>query len=305
MKRMSLASLEERCQKPDHRRIGNWMARRLVRPAALRVTWVVSPWRVSATAATLAAWACGAAAAAALALGSVAGWALGAALLQTWYLLDHVDGQLARLRGTASLDGVQLDYLMHHTINLLIPLGAGTGLFVATGNPIWAIGGVAWATSLMLLSAHHDARYKAFTQRLKRLRGTLEVQGGGGARPEAQPPIPEGLLRRVAWVARKSTELHVVMNGVTCVALAGIVVDGAFLPAAQVFAAFAVPLALLTAIWTIARSQLRQAAEEEFSAWYRVPAGKSLVFRGGWWSVEDVKTENPGISDNGSERHSS
>ena len=57
-------------------------------------------------------------------LGLACGWIVAAGLLQLWYLLDHVDGQLARLRGTASLDGVQLDFLMHHTVNLLVPLGA-------------------------------------------------------------------------------------------------------------------------------------------------------------------------------------
>ncbi len=305
MKRMSLVSLEQRCQKPDHRRIGNWMARRLVRPAALRVTWVVSPWGVSAGMATLAAWACGAAAAGALAMGSVAGWALGAALLQAWYLLDHVDGQLARLRGTASLDGVELDYLMHHTINLLVPLGAGAGLVAATGNPIWAFGGAIWAMSLVLLSARHDARYKAFVQRLKRVRGKLEVHGGGGGRPEPQPPIPSGWLRRAAWLARKSTEMHVVMNAVTCVALAGIIAEGTFLPAALAYVGAAVPLAFFTALGTIARSQASEAAEAEFSAWYCVPPGKSLVFRSGWWMVEDSNPEKPANSGNCSDQQSS
>lgn len=305
MKRMSLASLEQRCQKPDHRRIGNWMARRLVRPAALRVTWVVSPWGVSADVATLAAWACGVAAAGALATGNVAGWALGVALLQTWYLLDHVDGQLARLRGTASLDGVELDYLMHHTLNLLVPLGAGAGMFLATGQSIWAVAGVIWATSLMLLSVHHDARYKAFIQRLKRIDGLLEVHGGGGGRPEAQPPMPRGILRRAAWLARKSTEMHVVMNALACVALAGIAFDGVFLPIAEAYVAAAVVLAFLTAIWTIARSHARQTAEAEFSAWYRVPRGKRLVFRGGWWMVEDDKPDKSGVSGDFSEAHSS
>ncbi|MDD4270393.1 MAG: hypothetical protein PHO07_16820 [Pirellulales bacterium] len=298
MKRMPLVDLEQRCQKPDHRRIGNWMARRLVRPAALRVTWLVSPWGVSAGAATLAAWACGAAAAGALAAGSVAGWACGAALLQAWYLLDHVDGQLARLRGTASLDGVELDYLMHHTINLLVPLGAGAGLAAAGGNSIWAFAGAVWAISLVLLSARHDARYKAFVQRLKRVRGRLEVRGGGGGRPEPQPPMPDDWLRRAAWLARKSTEMHVVMNAVTGVALLGIVAESVFLPAARACVGTAVPLAFFTALWTIARSQARQAAEAEFAAWYRVPRGKNLVFRDGWWLVEEDNSEKPARSGN-------
>ena len=38
----------------------------------------------------------------------------GVVLAHLAFWLDHVDGQVARWRGTASLDGVYLDYLMHH-----------------------------------------------------------------------------------------------------------------------------------------------------------------------------------------------
>lgn len=287
MKRMPLAELERRCQKPDHRRIGNWMARRVIRPAALRITWVVAPWGVSANSATLAAWACGIAASAAFATGSIAGWVLGALLLQIWYLLDHVDGQLARFHGTASLDGVQLDYLMHHTVNILVPLGIGWGLFSASHQAVWMLAGVAWAVALLLLSAHHDARYKAFNQRLKRLHGELRVQGGGGGRPQTQPNVPRGMLRRLAWVARKSSEMHVIMNLLTLVATIVLAARDAALIAPRVYVAVAVPLALLTAVWTVASSNSQQAAEEEFAAWYRVPPNHNLTFRKGWWFCED------------------
>ena len=290
MKRMSLAELEQRCQKPDHRRIGNWMARRLIRPAALRITWVVAPWGVSANAATWTAWGFGVAAAGTFAAGHITGWALGALLLQIWYLLDHVDGQLARYHGTASLDGVQLDYLMHHTVNVLVALGVGWGLFSNSGNAIWMLCGVAWAMALLLLSVHHDARYKAFNQRLKRLHGIIHVHGGGGGRPRSQPPIPQGWLRRVAWVARKSSEMHVIMNVLTFVAFVSLAIGDTALRLSQSYVAVATCLALCTAVWTIARSQAKQSAEEEFAAWYQVPPGRSLVFRDGWWICEEIRS---------------
>lgn len=290
MKRMSLAQLERRCQKPDHRRIGNWMARRLIRPAALRITWVVASWGVSANAATLAAWGFGVAAAAAFASGQLAGWGLGAALLQIWYLLDHVDGQLARFHGTASLDGVQLDYLMHHTVNVLVGLGTGWGLFVATGHAIWMLCGVAWAMALLLISVHHDARYKAFNQRLKRLHGTLHVHGGAGGRPQAQPAFPRSWTHRVAWIVRKSSEMHVIMNGLTLLALGMLVAGDTTLLLARSCIGVAACLAMATALWTIARSQARQSAEAEFAAWYQVPPEQVLLFREGWWCVENEQT---------------
>ena len=312
MKRPSINELRRRCQKPDHRRLGNWMARHVSRPAALRITWVVAPWGVSANTATLAAWGCGVAAAAALAWGSVWGWILGAAMLQLWYLLDHVDGQLARLHGTASLDGVQLDYLMHHTVNLLVPLGIGCGLFVQTAEPLWPAGGLLWGISLLHLTLHHDARYKAFVQRLKRVRGRLHVGGSHGLHgrdarstvaratvadatvaevtrgmhPQPQPPMPRRPLRLLAWTARKACEMHVTMNLLAPTALAQLFAGDAQLVTARIYLAVMAPTAAAVAFWTILRSQHNATAEREFAAWYHVPPDCELIFSDGWWIVE-------------------
>ncbi len=269
MNRFSLDELERRCQKPDHRRVGNWMARHVSRPAALRITRVVAPSGISANAVTLAAWGCGVAAACALAWGTIGGWVAAAVLLQTWYLLDHVDGQLARLRGAASLDGVQLDYLMHHTINLLVTLGMGAGLFVRTTEPLWAVAGLVCGVSLLLITLQHDARYKAFIQRLKRLDGRLEVVGGGGGRPEPQPPIPRRPVRLAAWIARKACEMHVVTNVTSVLALVQLAVGDTRLLIAAAYLAAIAPVAAAVAGWTLFHSQHVGAAEREFAAWYQ------------------------------------
>lgn len=294
MDRLSFAELERRCQKPDHRRVGNWMARRIARPAALRITRLAAPLGVTAHAATLGAWGVGLGAAAALAWGTPAGWLLGAAMLQLWYLLDHVDGQLARLRGTASLDGVQLDYLMHHTLNLLVPVGAGWGLFAARAEPLWAAAGLAWGAATLTITLQHDARYKAFVQRLKRLRGRLEVVGGGGARPTPQPPLPRNPLRLAARLARKACEMHVVMNLVTAIAVVQLLSGDRRLLLASLYLAAMVALSAGVAAWDIARSQRRQAAEQEFAAWYRVPAGEQMIFRDGWWFTQSTQNTQYG-----------
>lgn len=295
MRRIPLIELEDRCQKPNHREVGNWMARRISRPMALRITWIVAPWGISANLATLSAWASGVGAAAALGWGTSAGWLLGAVLLQLWYLLDHVDGQLARLHGTASLDGVQLDYLMHHTINLLVPLGIGFGLFARTAEPLWLIGGLAWGTSLLMITLQHDARYKAFVRRLKRLRGELRVCGGGGGRPLPQPAIPRSPIRFLAWAARKLCETHVTMNLIFVLAVMQLLAADGGLFSARTYLLVMVPLAGSVAVWTIVRSQSDQSAEKEFAAWYRVPPEFELVFLDGWWVVQpSVKAGQPG-----------
>jgi len=293
MQRIRLAELQRRCQKPDHRRLGNWFARRVSRPVALRITYVVAPWGVSANVATLSAWACGVAAAVVFGWGTIWAWVLAAGLMQLWYLLDHVDGQLARLHGTASLDGVQLDYLMHHTVNLLVPLGVGFGLFVQSCEPFWLMAGTAWGVSLLLIALQHDARYKAFIKRLKRLRGELRVRGGGGGRPEAQPPVPRLPWSLAAWTMRKACETHVIMNLLALLVVSQLLLGDTQLLAGRVYVGLMAPLALLVAVCTIARSQRNQSAEREFAAWYRVGPGDELTFANGWWTArpsEDGET---------------
>ncbi len=283
--RPAIQQLERMCQKPDHRTVGNWMARKISRPMALRVTWIILPWHVSAHGMTLLAWCLALAATVALGHGSVWGWLAGAALLQLWYLLDHVDGQLARFHGTASLDGVQLDYLMHHTVNLLVPLGIAYGLFTCSGKPLWLIVGLVWSVSLLLLGLQHDARYKAFTQRLKRVRGDLLLVGGGPLRPAVAPNWPSGISPKIGRLARKACEMHVVMNTLTLLALLQLVCGDWRLLTAHAYTAVMAVVSCVTAATTICRSVGSRAAEEEFAQWYRPPPGCDLVFDDGWWRV--------------------
>lgn len=289
MSTLELAELEARCQKPDPRRLGNWMARRITRPLALRITRVVLPLGVSAHAATFAAWGVGLAAAFAFGCGSIAGWLVGAALLQLWYLLDHVDGQLARYLETESLDGAALDYLMHHTMNLLLPIGIGWGL-AADGQRAWLAVGLAWGVGSLVVGLVNDVRYKAFIKRLKLLHGELRVVGGGGGRPSPPAMMPARPLGAAAWLARKASEPHVVMNVLGLIAamqwlITNWLPDDAALHVGRGYATAMGLLACALAARTICRDLSCQATEHEFAAWYRPAEGDLLHFEDGWWRV--------------------
>jgi phosphatidylglycerophosphate synthase len=266
--RIPYTELARLCQKPDHRTVGNWMARRMARPLALHVTRVVAPWGVTAHMATFAAWAIGLAAAGCFGGGSVGWWLAAAGLLQLWYLLDHVDGQLARLRGTESLDGAALDYLMHHTLNLLVPIGVGWGL-AGGGRSLWLLAGIAWGVGLLMIGLVNDVRYKAFIKRLKRLDGELRVIGGSGASPMPPTPMPRRLKALATWLARKACEPHVIMNTLTLVAVCQWLAGDVALTAGRVYLASMAPLSIALAGALIWRSLRQQAAESEFAAWYR------------------------------------
>ncbi len=292
-RRAGLTELGARCQKLGHREIGSWMARRVARPLALRVTWVISPWGISAHTMTLAAWGVGFAAALAFCLGDRWSWLLGAGLWQLWYLLDHVDGQLARLYRTESLDGAQLDYWMHHAIHLSIPCGLGYGLFVCGGEPAWLFVGFFWGMALLIVGLEPDTRAKSFILRLKRLRGELRVVGGGGGRPAPSTRPLRHRLGLAKWMVRKALETHVLMNVITLLTLVQFAMGDSSLFSARVFVAVMSPLAVVAAGSVVAHSVRRESAEREFSAWFRLPPDTELAYHDGWWVVDRRQTGKP------------
>jgi hypothetical protein len=157
---VTFRELETTCQKVDWRVRGSLLARRVARPAALYVTWLLCRWPISANAVTGVTLIVGWAAAAILAMPGC--FLSGVAALWLWYLLDHVDGQLARLRRTQSVTGVYFDYMMHHLVHPAIAFALGYGMACSTDDLRWSLAGASFAWGTMALSLTNDCRYKAF-----------------------------------------------------------------------------------------------------------------------------------------------
>ena len=97
-------------------------------------------WGVTANQVTIASAVIGLAGAASFMLGTYRAGLLGAVLLQLAYLLDYVDGEIARLRQSSSRRGYFLDLVTHAVIKTAIFLGASYGVFAAGRGPrilIW------------------------------------------------------------------------------------------------------------------------------------------------------------------------
>jgi phosphatidylglycerophosphate synthase len=265
----TLAELRARVHKARHREVGNWLARRVARPTAVYGTWLAIRLGLSAHHVTAAAWLTWMASAIAIGWGTRAMFVVGVALAHLAFWLDHVDGQVARWRGTVSLDGVYLDYLMHHAANLATGFALGYGLAARSGDPRWTIAGIAIAGGWAMLGLHNDCRYKAFFQRLKAATASYRVDGGSGGRP--QPPAPWPCRGRAAltWPAYKACESHVVLLGMTAMAFMAIGAPSVWLNLWRGGAVAMAVLAPLLAIGRIARAVGCGAAEDEFARWFR------------------------------------
>ena len=266
--RPTLAELRMRVQKDRHREIGNWLARNLARPTAVYGCWLAIRLGLSAHMVTLLALVANLGTAMAIGTGARTLFVLGVILAYLAFWLDHVDGQVARWRGTASLGGVYFDYLMHHIANLALGFSLGYGLAADSGDVRWTILGFLIATGWTLLSLHNDCRYKAFFQRLKSVNGRFQVDGGGGGRPQPPTPWPRRGRAALTWPALKACEPHGIL----------LVLHGSGHAGDRDAECLAVVLRVAVVVWAvlapgwglrIARSVVQNQVDAEFSLWFQ------------------------------------
>ena len=104
------------------------------------------------------------------------GLLVGVGVLEYAYVLDCVDGQLARLRGTSTPIGAHLDFLMDELKAFLLVAAVGVRLWRADGNPRWLLEGllalVAVASAISLTTFLRRPEYAAAT-------GTARQHGTG------------------------------------------------------------------------------------------------------------------------------
>ena len=267
--RPTLAELRTRVHKARHREVGNWLARRVGRPSAVYGTWAAIRLGASAHQVTALSLLASVAAALAIATGTRTGFVAGVLMAHLAFWLDHVDGQVARWRGTASLGGVYFDYLMHHATALALGFALGYGLAARTGDPRWAAAGFAVAAGWLFLGLHNDCRYKTFFQRLKREPGALRVECREGGRPAPPAPWPRRGRGLLTWPAYKICEPHVVLIGLTGLALLALAAPAAWIVGWRLGVAGMAILAPSLAVGRAARAVATGSVDAEFDRWFR------------------------------------
>jgi hypothetical protein len=272
----TLAELRARAQKDRHQEIGNWLARRVARPSAVYGSWLAIRFGLSAHQLTFAALVTSLAGAVLIGTGARIGFVCGTILLYLGFWLDHVDGQVARWRCTASLDGTYLDYLMHHIINLALGFALGYGLTARSGDLRWSIAGFAIALGWTLLSLHNDCRYKAFFQRLKSAQVSYRVDGGRGGQPAPPAPWPRRGRAALTWPAFKVCEFHVVLVGLAMLAVAALTAPPVWVASWRGGVLCLAVLAPLLGMARAIRAIGKGAVETEFVRWFQ-PMGESAA----------------------------
>ena len=223
----SLKELNQVCQKPHYKEKGNWMVRTFLRDASLPMTWLLLHTPITANQVTLISLIVGLWGICLFALPSSGAFLFGAILLQLWYYLDHVDGQIARYRKTACLSGRFFDFITHHLIHGVLFFSLGFYAYQKTGGIHFVIGGFIASISIMMFNLIHDTKYKTFFEKLTTL-SSIQMKHPAEGEAHAGSKRNEGFLRKGFAFLHKISEIHVLMNILTVSACLQLLTKDAF-----------------------------------------------------------------------------
>lgn len=260
----SLKELSAKCQKPRYKEVGNWMVRHILRDAALPMTWLLLHTNITANQVTLFSIFAGVLAAISFAIPGTVFFLAGALLLQFWYYLDHVDGQIARYRGTACLSGRFFDFVTHHLIHAIIIFPLGLYVYAQTGGFIFIVFGFIGSLGTIMFNLIYDTQYKTFFEKIASQK-KLEVRQTESAKAEEKDELSVSNARKAFKLLHKSHEIHVMMNILTLGALLQVFFGADFrFPLFFFYAAAAPLLAIVKTAHFIKSKEVDRSFEETF-----------------------------------------
>lgn len=110
-----------------------WYSIYFIRRFSYYLTWLSIVCKLSANSITIISYLVGILSAIFFSLGTNSGFVVGLLLLHLSFVVDNVDGEVARCTNTQSLTGAYLDTLGHIIINSMVNFGLGLGLYFYTG----------------------------------------------------------------------------------------------------------------------------------------------------------------------------
>jgi phosphatidylglycerophosphate synthase len=223
VQRVDLAEIRER----TYKKRDAWWTVVLVDPLASRLVRLVAPYRwITPNLLTLFATVLGVGAAVCFGLGTRWWLVAGALLFHASFVVDCMDGKIARLNGTGSMFGAWFDFMFDRLRVILCGITLFGGQFHRTGDEIylWLAYGVVAADLFRYLNSSQMAKIKAgMRATLSEVRGIAyeppeqDVSGEGddSADGPVREPMPDDpqqatYVRVRNWLLRRRIRMHLV-----------------------------------------------------------------------------------------------
>ena len=153
----NIQELRKICQFP-RREIDTWHGRHVCRPFSIYITRVALLLGIPANTVTLIFFIIGLLACFFFMRGTGLGFLVGVLTLQFWYLMDMVDGEVARYRKETSATGSYFDKMVHYAVNASIFFSLGFGIYRDIDVPHSIVIGFIAGISIVLISASDDLK---------------------------------------------------------------------------------------------------------------------------------------------------
>jgi phosphatidylglycerophosphate synthase len=190
MRRNSLAEIREQTYKP----VDAWWTVVLVDPVAARLVRLVAPYRwISPNRLTALAMLLGLGAAACFARQSHIWLMAGALLFHLGFVVDCMDGKVARLNGTGSLFGAWVAFMFDRVRAIICAVALFGGQYARTGDPVylWVATGVIGLDLLRYLNS----------AQMGKVRAVIRLEQGRPDEPLVLgPPLPEPPMTHQQWL---------------------------------------------------------------------------------------------------------
>jgi len=167
----SFPELQTSCEQPGSKGASNWFSRFVVDKAALALTWLLLHTGVTANQITFLSFAVGFWAVWTLTSTSSLGFLGGALLFLLWYLLDHVDGQIARHRKSTSLTGTVFGSLTRQLIHCAAFFALGLYGYLMTDLLFLLLWGFVASFSTLAYHLVDEIKLKTFFEALAKEEG--------------------------------------------------------------------------------------------------------------------------------------
>jgi len=146
----------------------------------------------------------------------------GALILELYYIIDAVDGQLARYKKLSSMTGGYFDYVSNYIVHPCVFFCIGLGLIRYSENILPIVFAFSASMSVTLISVFSECKYNVFVSALKEA-SSVKIKKTVGERKNAQKL---SLLRYLFSLLHKLCTYPTIMNIIVLVAIFNLFIPG-------------------------------------------------------------------------------
>ena len=139
----------------------------------------------------------------------------GALILELYYVLDAVDGQLARYKKLSSMTGGYFDYISNYIVPPCVFFCIGLGLVRHSGDILPIVFAFSASVSVSLISILSECKYNVFISALKKASSVKVKKVAGERKNVEKSPI----LRNLFSLLHKLCTYPTIMNIIVLVAV--------------------------------------------------------------------------------------